>query len=385
MRDSLISIIVPVFNIETYISECIESIQNQTYQNLQIILVDDGSTDQSGSICDCYAMTDSRIEVIHQCNHGLVMARKVGLEKAKGEYIGFVDGDDYIEPDMYLFLKHNIDISEADFVHSGYWENHIKKMIFSKQIIDLRDVRENFLTKFILGEGNCITPSIWSKLFKADLLRESYSQVCNSCSFGEDVLALTLCILNCNKISIADGCHYHYRIREGSLSHENNINDLKKIYKLYENLCNIFCSYGVYNNFEAVMNNYLWNNVINYIARINQNDFQIARYYFKDVEKLYGKRIIIYGAGGIGRDYYAQICRYSDCEVAAWVDAYPERYQYRHIKLYGLEVLDSMEFDMLIIAVLRETVANDIYSKLIERGIDKEKIYWSNPERWAIR
>ena len=96
-----ISIIVPVYNIEKYISECIESIINQTYKNLQIILVDDGSTDKSGIICDEYARKDTRINVIHQKNGGLVSARKSGLRNVEGEFVGFVDGDDYIEPDMY--------------------------------------------------------------------------------------------------------------------------------------------------------------------------------------------------------------------------------------------------------------------------------------------
>lgn len=378
----LISIIVPVFNIETYVSECIESILNQTYQNLQIILVDDGSTDQSGNICDKYALSDSRIEVIHQCNKGPVSARKSGLDKARGSYIGFVDGDDYIEPDMYEMLIQDIERSRADFVHSGYWEGNVKKIIFSNEIINLRNNRTAFFEKIVLE--NFITPSNWSKLFSAELIKKAYSRLEDDCVLGEDLLALCICILECRKISVVDGCYYHYRVREGSLSHKNDIRDLKRVYKLCENLCNILCSYGLYKDLEGIMDKFLWINVMNYIARINQNDFQIAKYYFKDVEKLCGKRIVIYGAGGVGRDYYAQICRYSDCKVAAWIDTYPERYQYKHINLCGVDVLDSIEFDILIIAVMRKTVADDICNELIKRGINEKKIYWLKPERWGI-
>ena len=99
--NSLISVIVPVFNIDKYISKCIESIMEQTYKNLQIILVDDGSTDTSGEICDRYAKKDIRIQVIHKKNGGLVSARNAGLEAAAGEYVGFVDGDDYIDIGFY--------------------------------------------------------------------------------------------------------------------------------------------------------------------------------------------------------------------------------------------------------------------------------------------
>lgn len=382
MRNSLISIVVPVYNIEIYISECIESIRNQTYQNLQIILVDDGSTDQSGIICDDYALKDSRIEVLHQQNKGPVAARKNGLDKAKGKYVGFVDGDDYIEPDMYEMLIYEIEESEADFVHSGYWEGNVKKIIFSNEIINLQNDRAVIFEKVVLE--NLITPSNWSKLFSAELIKRAYDSLEDNCILGEDLLALCICILECNKIAIIDGCYYHYRLREGSLSHKNDIRDLKKVYKLYEELCNILSYHELCKELEAVMDKFLWNNVMNYMARINQNDFQIARFYFKDVEKLCNKRIVIYGAGAVGRDYYAQICRYSDCEVAAWIDTYPERYQYEHINLYEVGILDLIEFDILIIAVLRKTVADDIWSKLIERGIDKEKIYWIKPERWGI-
>ena len=104
-KNGLISVIVPVYNVESYLEKCIDSIIHQTYKNLEIILVDDGSTDNSGKICDVYKEKDSRIKVIHKQNRGLSSARNCGLEIAKGEYIGFVDGDDYIAEDMYALLK----------------------------------------------------------------------------------------------------------------------------------------------------------------------------------------------------------------------------------------------------------------------------------------
>ena len=103
-RTDTISIIVPVYNVDLYIRRCVWSICNQTYRNLEIILVDDGSTDRSGEICDELAQQDARIRVIHQLNTGLSQARNVGLREAHGAYIGFVDGDDFIEPDMFAYL-----------------------------------------------------------------------------------------------------------------------------------------------------------------------------------------------------------------------------------------------------------------------------------------
>ena len=112
----LISVIVPVYNVEEYLTQCIESIINQTYTNLEIILVDDGSTDQSGKICDEYAIKDDRIQVIHKENRGVGSARNVGLDTSKGEYVSFVDSDDYVDKNyikilLKQMLEHNVQVS----------------------------------------------------------------------------------------------------------------------------------------------------------------------------------------------------------------------------------------------------------------------------------
>ena len=116
MNNPKISIIVPIYNVEDYLPRCIESICQQTYKNLEIILVNDGSTDNSSNICNLYAQKDDRILVIHKQNGGLVTARKEGLRVSSGDFVGFVDGDDYIEPDMYDNLLRVILDKHADVV-----------------------------------------------------------------------------------------------------------------------------------------------------------------------------------------------------------------------------------------------------------------------------
>ena len=114
----MISIIVPVYNVEKYLERCIESIVNQTYKDIEIILVDDGSPDNCPVICDRYAEKDNRIKVIHKQNGGLINARKSGLEIAQGDYIGFVDSDDWIEPEMYEYFAQMINKYSPDMVLS---------------------------------------------------------------------------------------------------------------------------------------------------------------------------------------------------------------------------------------------------------------------------
>ena len=121
MEDALITVIVPVYNVAPYLEKCIESILNQTYEKLEVLLVDDSSTDASGRICDRYAGLDQRIRVIHKENGGLVTARKEGLVHAKGEYVGFVDSDDYIDAEFYELLFQGLTEEDADISQMGYW------------------------------------------------------------------------------------------------------------------------------------------------------------------------------------------------------------------------------------------------------------------------
>ena len=187
MNKPCISIIVPIYNIQQYVGTCIKSIINQSYKNLQIILVDDGSTDFSGRICDSYKLIDNRIEVIHQKNLGLVEARKSGLRMARGEYIGFVDGDDYIDENMYECLFKYILKEDADMVHTGYFcsnENEISsKVDFNTEFISLEQHRKKLINDILNYDVN-IEPSIWSKLFKRELILKAYDLVHFDCSYG---------------------------------------------------------------------------------------------------------------------------------------------------------------------------------------------------------
>ena len=129
MKAPLISVIVPIYGIERYVGYCIESIIKQTYPNLEIILVDDGSPDRCPQLCDLYASKDKRIKVIHKKNGGLVTARKAGVLAAHGDYIGFVDGDDWIGPGFYQSLLSNITASDADIAVAG-----LSRDLFDKSV-----------------------------------------------------------------------------------------------------------------------------------------------------------------------------------------------------------------------------------------------------------
>lgn len=211
----LITIIVPIYNIEKYIERCIESIIAQTYKNLEIILVDDGSTDQSGRICDVYAKQDKRIKVIHKENGGLSDARNAGLDIAGGEYIGFVDGDDYIDGDMYETLwkemiDESIDIASCGMEESWGDIKHLKCLSKNTVILDrVQAYAALFSRTTILGGTNC------NKLFRKRVLEGlKYKKGIQS----EDIEFLYRVLDRAEKVVCIDKVKYHYVHRENSIT-----------------------------------------------------------------------------------------------------------------------------------------------------------------------
>ena len=216
MEKDLISIIVPVYNVETYLDRCMESILKQTYKQLEIILVDDGSTDSSGKKCDDYAKMDSRIKVIHKQNGGLSDARNAGLKLATGAYIGYVDSDDWIEPDMYERLYNACVENCAELAVCRYFCEYQDRTEAggTDRIVPL--TRDELLKIYISGHDEyVIYNSVWSKLFKRELVADLvFPKGRNS----EDIMYTTRAFCRLGKAVYIDKCLYHYVLdREGSI------------------------------------------------------------------------------------------------------------------------------------------------------------------------
>lgn len=169
-KTSLISVIVPIYNVELYLRQCLDSIIGQTYQNLEIILVDDGSTDNSGYICDAYASSDNRIKVIHKENSGVADARNVGLAASTGQYIGWVDPDDWIEPDMFEYLMSNMKQYSSDITVCGRAEQYSQRVkLRAWKGLELLNT-EQALQQLIIDQQ--MGSYLWDKLWKKTLYDE---------------------------------------------------------------------------------------------------------------------------------------------------------------------------------------------------------------------
>lgn len=217
MTDPKISIIIPVYNVKPFLCRCLDSLVGQTYRNLQILLIDDGSTDSSGIICDEYEQRDARITVIHKKNGGVSSARNAGLEAACGEWIGFVDADDWIEPDMYEYLiklaqKHSADVVQCGLFFDDGTES--RKMFCAETEYVLSGGAEQLSLQDLDNLGN----STCNKLYRKDILGDLVYDL--ACPMGEDLL-FNLQVLQCSvNLVLGTEAKYHYVQHNASTCHK---------------------------------------------------------------------------------------------------------------------------------------------------------------------
>ena len=210
-----ISIIIPVYNSEKYFRDTLDSVLAQTFKNFELILVDDGSPDRCGDICDEYAKKDKRIRVYHIANSGSSAARNYGIDRALGRYIGFVDSDDIIEPDMYEFLHDMIVGEDADVsmcgladVYGGKVSNPVDKPVYK-----IMDAEEAIVTVF---EAKLTSVTSVNKLFKREIIGNTRYPVRRDC--GEDAAIIVELLMKCKKTVLCNEQKYMYIHREGSIS-----------------------------------------------------------------------------------------------------------------------------------------------------------------------
>ena len=214
-KNDLISVIVPVYNVEKYLEKSINSIINQTYNNLEIILIDDGSTDSSGKICDRYEKLDKRIKVIHQKNGGLSKARNIGIDNAKGKYIGFIDSDDFIKEDMYEILYKTIKDTNSDMAMCRVLDcfgkipdidNSESKIFVYEPMQAIKKVME----------AEDVSVHAVSKLYKKALFDKGLRFEIGRTS--EDAIIMVELIDNCKRIAYINSYEYYYIHRENSIT-----------------------------------------------------------------------------------------------------------------------------------------------------------------------
>lgn len=384
----LLSVVVPAYNTEKYIDKCLKSICHQTYRNLDIIVVDDGSTDNTGKICDEIARQDMRVRVIHKTNKGLVAARKDGIKAACASFITFVDSDDWIEPDMYTNMMEKMVQEKVDVITSNmYWEDestgrvNIEKTSLLEGIYQKEDIQSIIYPKLI--SGNAFSPSLCNKILKTDKLRCIIENVNEDITLGEDAILLFPYILTIQSIRITQGCWYHYIVHKKSMVRTADINDFSHIRSFQKNMSEMLEAKNMLYYFQPQMNKY----VRFLLGKVIQNVFKIDilqedNYLFPFELIPVGSKVVLYGAGNVGISYWKclQSCNYA--REIYWVDKRYEELVQKGLLVDSPHILTQIDFDYVVIAIVDQELADEIKDEIKEiiKDIGEQKIVWKKPD-----
>lgn len=214
-----ISILIPVYNVEAYLSKCLDSIKTQTFTDFEVLLIDDGSTDSSGTICDSYSQKDSRFKVHHRTNHGISATREYALQQSSGDYIQFIDSDDWVEPEMLKTMYETAESDQADVVSCNFDEIHPDKIIPYRFVYNSKD---DFLGSVIGNNWGVV----WKHLIRKSIVIENDLHFPSDINGGEDYYFMVQVLVCSHKISSVDKILYHYnRCNIGSTIW--NLNEIK--------------------------------------------------------------------------------------------------------------------------------------------------------------
>lgn len=398
---ALVSIIVPVYQVEMYLQKCINSICTQTYTQLEIILVNDGSPDNCGVICDRNAMNDSRIRVLHKKNEGLSSARNAGLDIATGEYIAFVDSDDVIHPRFIEILvelctRYECDIAQCDFYAVA--EDSLYLPLNSPQFVKIYD-RKEALHELCCGNNGVKYTVAWNKIYKKKLfekIRYPYGRI------HEDEFTTYRLLWETKRVAVTNQYLYYYLQRSTSImGMEFSIRRLDALDALRERR-NFLKQKGLEDDYMGTQRKLLIQIRNSYIqlkksvpdshllceqllAEKTELEQLLAFCPEKKEIKIYNKvqedcyfqesaRIVLYGAGEIGKICYQWIKKHGNGMIVGWVD----NFWYLHTKesypVSPLDALQSLIYDYVLITVKNREMQEDIKRNLISWGISKEKI-----------
>lgn len=386
-----VSVIVPVYNTEKYLPRCIESIQRQTYTNMEVILLNDGSTDGSKAICNSYAGKDARIRVVSQPNRGIIAAKKTALASCHGQYVMFVDSDDWIEEEQLEAMLNRMMAEDCSLVcanvimdreGSTAWKrNRIPAGVYETG----RIAGDLFYYKDTWEYG--ILPYSVAKLYPKRLLEDVLGRIEDSVRYAEDKAIVFGCVFQDIKVCFMEEGYYHYCIRDNSVCQSENPDYLVELTRFYRYVKKLFERHA--------QKEYLFRQLGHYLAveariaidqklglaslenPIYRPSYELDPSVFCDAKK----DVILYGAGKVGEDYREKLKESGGIRICGWVDKRFESCRAKGMDVCPVETLKGQRYDYVLVAVKQEPLFGEIKEELLHMGVEEDKIVWGKPLR----
>ena len=385
-----IGVIVPVYNTAKYLRQCIHSILKQPYAKMDVILVDDGSTDGSAEICDEFGRKDERITVIHQENQGKLAARYAGVRALQCDYITFVDSDDWIDDNTFErflpYMEKGIDVISWQIVryHDTDWQR-ISTHNFPYGIYNTKKYQKEvkpFMIWNFEKDTFGIDPSLCNKLIKRDLILKSlqHAQEINV-GYGDDVAVIYPLLFVASTLFLSEDTLYYHRQRSVLENAPYYIdNDFyKKLQILYDYLKVFFYKNGEY---AKQIDMFYINSVIKYNRNIYKEEVKMQGCLFPFDMVPSGKNIILYGASKVGQSYYNQLKMLSYASKILWIDKNYDRYKDLGVKNPDVLPVEIAEYDYIVIAIKPKNIADYIKEQLYKvfNSAKRPEIIWKYRE-----
>lgn len=388
-----ISVIVPIYRIEDYLPQCIDSLLNQSFSEFELILVDDGSPDNCPKICDDYAKVDQRVKVIHKKNGGLLSARKAGLKAARGKYIAFVDGDDWVDK-FYLDILYKLaEANDSDLVVSGHFREFDGKIETIKPksagTYNHQELLTQILPNAIYNGKFCehgVSTYVWNKLYKKSLLGKILYDVPNDIIMGEDA-AITYAYLSISKrLTISRIPLYYYRQRHDSIvkSIENPQMEYYRLGLLMSYLNTALSQVLDEKNLRKQITYYLYSQIlVRSGGLIRDEKGELIFNPFLSVKP--HSKVVVYSSGSFGQHILSTNAKTNFFQIIKWIDLDYHPLVIGDNSVEPISAISNDEFEYLIIATINPTTHTTIQEELGLMGIDKQKIVGINTNEQDIK
>lgn len=380
-----LSVIVPVYNVGEKIRRCVDSILKQTYDNFELILVDDDSTDASAVLCDEYAKKDKRVSVIHINNSGPFQARKEGAKVARGDFLTFSDADDWLEPNAfetamevcskkyldiytYAYVDENGEIEENLYPEGFYCKEEIWQKIIPRMMYDI-DIGKRRLN-----------PSLCTKYIRKELYVYITESVCSRITLGDDALVIYPAICVAKSIYISNKRLYHYMNNESSCTHKFLPENMIEIKEFQSNVTYMFKKIGIWDIMEYQVESYIRILLSMIVKDWYRIDLSAITFRVPILKIPKGSRVFIYGAGKVGKSFINELKTTKYAKIVGWADRDGEKKKvYNNVNITTPEKIKDNEFDIVLIAIWDNETAYGIKGDLVKMGIPEEKIVWEKP------